>query len=89
MLSFKIISLIKAGFVRLGCEIHDHMRATILVLETPYFVKTDASGKYRLTIAPSLSGPFTVKAWVSEKDVREQKIEFKESASLKVDFPAK
>ena len=79
----------KAGLVRMGCEIHDHMRAVILVLETPYFVKTDAAGKYRLTIPSSVTGPFTVKAWVSDKDVREQKIELKESAVLKVDFPGK
>ena len=40
----------KPGTVTVHCEIHDRMRGTVLVLETPYFVKTDAQGHYRLNI---------------------------------------
>jgi len=32
------------GLVTLRCDIHDHMRGLILVLETPYFVTTGADG---------------------------------------------
>src|ERR1043166_2978751 len=51
----------QAGVVRLYCEIHEHMRATILVLDTPYFTKTDTNGGFRLEHLPA--GKFTVKAW--------------------------
>ena len=34
----------KAGVVTVHCEIHDRMRGTVLVLETPYFQKTDSAG---------------------------------------------
>jgi hypothetical protein len=37
----------KPGVVTIHCEIHERMRGTILVLETPYFVKTDTTGRYR------------------------------------------
>ena len=39
----------KPGLVQLHCEIHQHMQAVILVLDTPCFVKTDTEGRFRLT----------------------------------------
>ena len=33
-----------AGVVALGCNIHDRMSAYIIVVETPHFAKSDASG---------------------------------------------
>ncbi len=35
----------KAGMVALRCDIHEHMRAVILVLDTPHFTTTDTEGK--------------------------------------------
>ena len=43
----------KAGLVTLRCDIHEHMRGLILVLETPYFAITDAQGHFRLTNLPA------------------------------------
>ncbi|MBM3824620.1 MAG: hypothetical protein FJ404_17335 [Verrucomicrobia bacterium] len=43
----------KAGVVDLHCEIHKDMRANIVVLKTPYFVKTSPDGRYRLENLPS------------------------------------
>jgi plastocyanin len=40
------------GLVTLRCDIHEHMRGLILVLETPYFVATEEDGSYRLTGVP-------------------------------------
>src|SRR6266699_3861991 len=37
----------KPGLVTLRCDIHDHMRGLILVLNTPYFVVTNSDGGYR------------------------------------------
>ncbi len=37
------------GLVTLRCDIHEHMRGLILVLNTPYFVITDESGRFRLS----------------------------------------
>lgn len=51
----------KAGTVVVGCNIHDQMVAYIKVVDTPYFVKTDASGKGKLNQLPA--GKYTVKVW--------------------------
>lgn len=51
----------KVGTVVVGCNIHDQMVAYIKVLDTPYFVKTDASGKAKFSQLPA--GKFTVKVW--------------------------
>ena len=77
----------KPGVVTVHCEIHDRMRGTILVLETPYFQKTDTSGHYRLEHLPA--GHFVLKAWVNEGDVREHPVDLKSGAALRVDFSAK
>jgi plastocyanin len=75
----------RPGVVRLFCEIHDHMRGTILVLDTPYFQKTDADGRYRLADLPA--GRWTLKAWIDEDVVLERQVELRDGATLQVDLP--
>src|SRR2546421_11857206 len=72
------------GLVTLRCDIHDHMRGLILVLDTPYFVMTDAEGQFRLIGLPL--GHFRLKAWVDSKTTREQSIELKNGNMLVVNF---
>ena len=74
-----------AGVIKLYCEIHEHMRGIILVLDTPYFVKTDSNGKFRLEDLPP--GNFKLKAWLSEKTVLETQVTIKDGETLTVDFP--
>ena len=75
------------GVIRLRCEIHEHMRGTILVLDTPCFTRTDTNGVYRLENAPA--GNFVLKAWIDEKTIYERPVEVKSGETLKVDFPGK
>ena len=77
----------KPGVVTLHCEIHGTMRGTILVLENPYFQKTDAQGFYRLEHLPA--GQYLLKAWVNEKDVRSKPVMLTAGGVLHVDFPSK
>jgi len=72
------------GIVRLFCEIHDHMRGTIVVVDTPYFRKTDSSGRYRLENLPA--GRHLLKAWVDEDRVLERPVELRAGTRLLVDF---
>lgn len=49
------------GVVKVFCNIHDTMRATAVVLETPYFAKTDHEGAYALaTLSP---GTYRLHVW--------------------------
>lgn len=77
----------KPGAVTIHCEIHERMRGTILVLETPHFQKTDTAGRYRLEHLPP--GNYVLKAWVAGDDVRQRPVELKSGMNLHVDFPAK
>lgn len=72
------------GLVTLRCDIHDHMRALILVLDTPYFVVTDEDGRFRLAGIPT--GRYVLKAWIDSKTMREQVVEVRDQATLHVDF---
>jgi plastocyanin len=77
----------KPGAVTIHCEIHERMRGTILVLETPHFQKTDTAGRYRLEHLPP--GNYVLKAWVAGDDIRQRPVELKAGMTLHVDFPAK
>lgn len=76
----------KPGVVDLHCEIHAHMRATILVLDTPYFAKTAADGKFRLEKLPA--GQYTLKAWVNAKTQWSKPVQLKSNETVKISFPA-
>jgi plastocyanin len=51
----------KPGVVVLGCNIHDHMAAWVLVVDTPYFGKTSADGVVKLSNIPP--GSYRLRAW--------------------------
>ena len=53
----------KTGVVILGCNIHDNMAAWVLVVETPYFGKTDANGRLTLSAVPA--GSYQLHTWHS------------------------
>jgi plastocyanin len=73
------------GLVTLRCDIHEHMRGLILVLATPHFTISDASGHFKLTGLPA--GHYTLKAWVSSKSTLEKPVDLKPGQALKVDLP--
>jgi hypothetical protein len=51
----------ESGIVVLGCNIHDHMLAYILVVDTPAFAKTDDRGV--ATLDAQVVGDMTVSIW--------------------------
>ncbi len=51
----------KPGIVIVYCLLHNWMRAYVLVLDTPYFVKTDQSGAAALD--KLADGNYEIKAW--------------------------
>lgn len=73
------------GLVTLRCDIHEHMRGLILVLDSSHFVVTDAQGRFRLSGLPA--GRYTLKAWLSSKTTLEQPVELVHGATLHVEFP--
>lgn len=77
----------KPGVVKLYCEIHQHMRGIVLVLNTPYFTRTQTNGSYRLPDLPI--GHFLLKAWIDEKHAYEKPVDLEPGQRLRVDFDTK
>lgn len=51
----------KPGLVVMGCNIHDQMIAYLLVVDTPWFAKTDEHGRASIDNVPS--GAYRLTAW--------------------------
>ena len=73
------------GLATLRCDIHEHMRGLVMVLETPHFTVTKTDGAFRLTGLPA--GRFKLKAWLSSTKTLEREVDLKGGAPLRVDFP--
>jgi plastocyanin len=65
----------KAGLVKVFCDIHSHMSASILVLDHPYFTIPGTDGNYEIKNVPA--GQYTITGWHERVGER--------SASVRVD----
>jgi plastocyanin len=60
----------KAGVYTQLCRIHPEMEAFVIVLDTPYFAKTDERGAFQ--ISDVVPGRYTLEAWSEKlKEVRQ------------------
>ena len=57
----------RSGVAVLGCNIHDKMVAWVVVVETPYFGRTDAQGRLRLDNVPP--GSYQLRTWHADLPV--------------------
>jgi len=81
-----VVTFDKPGVVRLFCEIHEHMRGTVIVVDSPYFTRTGEDGSFALNgVAP---GTYTLRAWVDEKRTWQQPITIAGNRTLEVNLPA-
>ena len=62
----------KPGVVKIYCEIHQHMRCFVVVLDTPWFVKTDAEGKFSLNNIPP--GDYSLKIFQPSERLIQQRV---------------
>ena len=51
----------KPGLVKVFCDIHSHMSASILVLDHPYFTIPGTDGNYEIRNVPA--GQYTIVGW--------------------------
>ncbi|MCB1208700.1 MAG: carboxypeptidase regulatory-like domain-containing protein [Verrucomicrobiales bacterium] len=72
----------KPGLVKIYCEIHQHMRCLVLVVDTPWYTTTDAEGAFTLPKVPS--GDYTLKALLPSEKTLVQKITVRDGAVTKV-----
>lgn len=77
----------KPGFVALHCEIHDHMKANIIVVDSPYFMVTDSQGAFTLKNIPP--GNYTLHAQIDRKTKWKIPVQVSANRTAQVKFPSK
>lgn len=77
-----------AGVVAIGCNIHDQMNAYIVVVDTPFFVKTEAG---RGSIRELEPGSYTLRVWYPEmrEEPKAQSVTIAAGANAPVQFVVK
>ena len=78
------ISFDKPGTVKIYCEIHQHMRCILLVLDTPWFTRTDERGGFKLSKVPA--GDYTLKAFLPSERVVEMPVTITDGKTTKVEL---
>lgn len=73
------------GLVTLRCDIHEHMRGLILVVDTPFFTVTEPDGRFVLKNVPA--GKHTLKVWLNSRTTLERVVEVGARGVTNVDFP--
>jgi copper binding plastocyanin/azurin family protein len=77
----------KPGIVKVYCQIHSHMSATILVLDHPYFTVPAIGGDYELSNLPP--GEYTIVGWherVGERTAH-VRVQAGQTASIDLSLP--
>ena len=74
----------KPGIVRVYCDIHSHMNATIIVLENPYFAAPDGNGTYAIQNIPE--GTYTIVLWYDRDVVERRVVQVRSGQSTELNF---
>lgn len=72
----------KPGLAKIYCEIHQHMRCLVLVVDTPLFTTTDTAGRFQLKDVPA--GDYSMKVFLPSEKIVESKITVKDGQTLRV-----
>jgi plastocyanin len=78
------VTFTRPGIVKVFCEIHSHMSATILVLDHPYFALPDTDGTFALPQLPA--GDYTVVGWHERVGERTARVQVQAGQTTRVDL---
>jgi plastocyanin len=62
----------KAGIVKVYCDIHSHMSATVIVFDHPYFTIPEVDGTFELPAVPV--GDYTIVGWHERAGERAERV---------------
>lgn len=85
--SYRAVTFDKPGIVRIYCDIHTHMNAWVVVLDTPFFAVTAADGRFRIEKVPP--GSYELVAWYGRrsKKISDIVIEPGKIRTVDISFP--
>lgn len=70
------------GVIRIYCNVHHAMTAHVLVMDTPFFAKPDAQGRFRLVGVPR--GPGELFVWHERSQLWRQAIDAGDDVDIKI-----
>lgn len=77
----------KIGSAVLLCNVHTEMEGYVVVLQNPYFCKTDKEGNYTIKDVPP--GSYTLKVWNKKYRTLSEQINVKDGETVQVNFKLK
>ncbi len=66
------------------CNVHPEMEAYVVVLQNPYFAKTDKTGKFVIKDVPA--GKYTLKVWHEKLKTKPQEVTVPAKGQVEVNF---
>jgi hypothetical protein len=81
----KRITLDRAAVNRLYCNIHPHMGAYIVAVDSPYYATTDRAGAFAIAGVPP--GRYTYRAWRSGSPTLTASITVGDGQPLEISWP--
>lgn len=81
------IKLDQPEFIRVNCDVHEWMRAWLVVADHPYYVLTDENGSFKIGDVPS--GTYTLQLWHETLGQQTRKVTVKAGQETKVTLELK
>lgn len=79
----KEVTFDKPGIVKVYCEVHEFMRAVIVVVENPFNAVVDSQGRFRIEGIPP--GTYTFVAWHPDLDPVERQVQIPAGGTARFD----
>ena len=80
----RVVRVTRAGIVKVFCDIHSHMSATILVFDHPYFTQPGPDGAFELAGIPP--GQYTIVGWHERVGERAATVRIERGKTTTVDL---
>jgi plastocyanin len=83
MKTMSVRTLKKPEIIKVQCDMHNWMRAWLVVVDNPYTVVTDAAGRFQLPDLPA--GTYTLRFWHETLGEKQQEVTVQDGGMTTVD----
>ena len=80
----KEVRFLEPGIVKVYCEVHEPMRAAIVVVENEFWAEPDDDGRFRIEGVPP--GSYTIVAWHADQGEVEREVRVEEGGVTRVEL---
>lgn len=81
------IKIDQPEIIRVNCDVHEWMKAWLVVAEHPYYVLTEENGSFKIPAIPP--GTYTLQLWHETLGQQTRKVTVKGGSKTKVEFKLK